>query len=225
MAERANSPSNLEGDSVDHETLKIAFFNAISGKWDGWENLVELNDKLDRGLQRMGVTAGEVIVDVGCGTGNLTLALLRTLGANGQVVAIDISRQMIERAKGKVSDPRARFLVQSAEDLALDNSQVDRVICFSVWPHFDDATKAIQQFWRVLKPHGMLHVWHLISRERVNQIHADAGPAVCFDMLPPAVELARDLEKAGFEVQTMIDDAEQYLVSARKLKLEQAMPR
>lgn len=225
MAERANSSSNSCGESVDHETDKVAFFNAISDKWDGWENLPQLNDKLDRGLQRMEVTAGEVIVDVGCGTGNLTLALLRMLGANGRVVAIDISPQMIERAKGKVSDPRVRFLVQSAEDLALDSNQVDRVICFSVWPHFDDEKKAIQQFWRILKPHGMLHVWHLISRERVNQIHADAGPAVCSDVLPAAGQLAESFENAGFEVQATIDDTEQYLVSVRKPKLAQAMSR
>jgi len=46
----------------------------------------------------MGVNPDETVLDVGCGTGNLTGALLARLSATGRVIAVDISPRMIEVA-------------------------------------------------------------------------------------------------------------------------------
>jgi ubiquinone/menaquinone biosynthesis C-methylase UbiE len=192
------------------------FFDGIAGKWDGWEDLEAVALRLSRGLDDLGVTADETIVDVGCGTGNLTRALLDKLSHAGRVVAIDISSEMIKRASEKVLDPRVAWHVGDASRTPIDDSAVDRVICFSVWPHLEDPNAAVEEFKRVLRERGTLHVWHLSSRATINEIHASAGEAVAGDVLVPAAEAAKLLERHGFTPYEVIDDDERYLVSARR---------
>ncbi|MBN2573212.1 MAG: class I SAM-dependent methyltransferase [Deltaproteobacteria bacterium] len=194
---------------------RSAHFDAIADQWDGWDDLVALGKRLDAGLAGFGLGPGETVLDVGCGTGNLTLALARALGKDGRVVAVDISPRMIEVARAKVSDPRVTFHVAEAERLPLPKASCHRVVCFSVWPHFVDRDAVARELARVLRPGGQVHVWHLASRDTINAIHASAGEAVKDDILAPAADTAACLERAGLRAATVIDDAEGYLVTAR----------
>ena len=196
---------------------KTKFFDGIADKWDGWEDLEAVAQKLSHGLDDLGVTADETIVDVGCGTGNLTRALLSKLSDAGRVVAIDISNKMVKRAREKVLDPRVEWHVGDASRMPIDDSSVDRIICFSVWPHFEDPNAAAEEFKRVLRQRGVLHVWHLSPRATINEIHASASEAVANDILVPATKAAKLLEKHGFEPYEVVDDDDddRYLVSAR----------
>ena len=156
------------------------------------------------------------VADVGAGTGLFTRTFAVRVGATGKVFAVDISPRMIEIARGKIADPRVTWHVASAENLPLAISACDRIVCFSVWPHFQDPQAVCQELSRVLRPGGHIHVWHLLSRHKINQIHAGAGDAVKHDLLLPAAETASQLAHAGFQVTTVIDDDERYLVTARK---------
>ena len=195
---------------------KARFFDRIADKWDGWEDLEAVARKLSRGLEDFGVNDDETIVDVGCGTGNLTRALLARLSQRGRVVAIDISAEMVKRAREKVPDPRVEWHVGDVTRMPLGDTSVDRIICFSVWPHFDDPGAVIAELKRVLRQGGALHVWHLASRATINEIHASAGEEVAGDVLVPASQTARLLAAHGFEPYEVIDDEERYLVSARR---------
>ena len=195
---------------------RVEFFDGIAEKWDGWEDLPALAGKLAAGLDEMGVGPGEVVLDVGCGTGNLTRALLAHLSPAGRVVAVDISPRMIAVARAKVADARVAWHAVDARRLPLADASCDRVICYSVWPHFDDREAVAGELRRVLRPGGHLHVWHLSARARINDIHAGAGPAVRHDVLAPVGETAALLAGAGFDVVTADETAERYLVSAVK---------
>ena len=199
--------------TVNHRT---DFFDTIADKWDGWEDLPALEKKLADGLGEFGVRADERVVDIGCGTGNLTRALLSRLSPKGKIVAVDISPRMIEVAKRKVSDPRVSWHPTDARRLPIDDAGCDRVFCYSVWPHFDDRAAVAAELGRVLTPGGLLHVWHLIPRERINEIHAGAGEAVRGDVLPPAEETAELLAAAGFRIVTASESDGRYLVTAVK---------
>ena len=195
---------------------RAAFFDAIADKWDGWECLTALGHKFAAGFDAIGVNPDETVLDVGCGTGNLTSALLARLSANGRIVAVDISPRMIEVARDKVRDERVAWHAVDASRLPLSAGHCDRVFCFSVWPHFEDPGAAAIEFRRVLKPGGQLHIWHLISRARVNEIHATADAAVNQDRLLPAEEVAATLSRLGFQIASVADTAEHYLVTAIK---------
>ncbi len=195
---------------------RTAFFDSIAPKWDGWDDLEALAAKFARGLNELGVGPAETILDVGCGTGNLTRALLARLSEAGRVIAVDISPRMIEIARGKVSDPRVAWHIEDARRLPLAAGSCDRAICYSVWPHFDDQVAVTREFLRVLRPGGSLHVWHLISRAMVNQIHSTAGEAVHHDVLLPAEQTGHLLAGLGFRVTTAVETTDSYLVTGRK---------
>lgn len=199
---------------ADYRNSRSEFFDNLAAHWDEREHMEELNRKLSAGFKEMGVNEDEHICDIGCGTGNLTVALLKILGPDGHVAAIDISPAMIEIARQKITDPRAQFLVETSDDMPFKDSCFHRVFCLSVWPHLEDYPRHISEFQRVLKPGGFVHVWHIVSRAKIDEIHSRASGAVINDVLMPATETARLFEAAGFEVVKVIDDNDRYLVTA-----------
>ena len=197
---------------------RIEFFDMIADQWDGWHDLRELACNLDAVFEKFGIDPSAKVVDAGCGTGNLTVSLLNgTLGPSGSVVAVDISAKMLDLARHKVTDPRVAWHCGPADSLPLDDGSADHVICFSAWPHFHDPATVIREFRRVLRAGGSLHILHLISRSKVNRIHAQAHPSVHHDILLPASDTARLLEMHGFHIINMTDDDSRYLITACKL--------
>ncbi|HNS99989.1 MAG TPA: class I SAM-dependent methyltransferase [Polyangiaceae bacterium] len=195
---------------------KVEFFNNIAELWDGWEDRDALGCVMKAGLQKMEISSHEIILDVGCGTGNLTQALLGRLGPGAKVAAIDISPRMVEVAKTKVRDGRVSWQVADACQTPFSSNYFDRIFCFSVWPHFDDPKATALELRRVLRPLGRLHIWHHIGRDKVNEIHATASPAVSRDILLPAQDLAALLLEWGFDVLEAEETENHYLISAQK---------
>jgi ubiquinone/menaquinone biosynthesis C-methylase UbiE len=197
---------------------KTSFFDDLASEWDGRVDLAALEAKLAAGLEELDVGADERVLDIGCGTGNLTRALVDRLSGEGRVVAVDISPRMIEVAQRKVQDSRVSWLAADARQLPLGDGAFDRVFCCAVWPHFEDKAAVARELSRVLVPGGLLHVWHPIPRERVNEIHAAAGPAVRHDVLRPAAETAELLAAVGYRTLLASEAEGRYLVTAQKPK-------
>ncbi len=198
------------------ENAKRAFFDGIATQWDQWHDLESLSQALATGLQKLEVARDETIVDLGSGTGNLTLALLAHLSQHGRVVAVDISEAMLAQAALKVRDDRVTWTNASAQAIPLPDETVDRVICFSAWPHFGNPDQVAMELNRILRPGGRVHVWHLASRAAINAIHAQAGEAVRADVLVEASKLATLFEHHGFVTDNAHEGAGDYLVTVRK---------
>jgi ubiquinone/menaquinone biosynthesis C-methylase UbiE len=199
------------------DPAKLSFFDAAAARWDASQDLPRLHARLAAGLAELGVGGDETVLDLGCGTGNLTRVLVGTLTARGCVIAADFSQPMLAAAARKVGrESRVVWSQADAGELPLADAAVDRAICFSAWPHFDDPYGVARELARVLRPGGSVHVWHLSSRAHINHIHATAGEAVGADLLGPAAETAGVLERCGLVVVTAIDDDTRYLVTAVK---------
>ncbi|MBN2722496.1 MAG: class I SAM-dependent methyltransferase [Deltaproteobacteria bacterium] len=201
-----------------YKNKRIDFFNNLSETWDSREHLGILKSKLQKGFSMLEIKPWENILDVGCGTGNLSVELLEILNEDGRVTGIDISAGMIEKAKKKVDDTRCNFMVETSDDTPFSNAEFHRIFCLSVWPHLVDKGNHVKEFMRILKPGGSLHIWHVVSRKEIDEIHLRAGETVKEDILPPGVETAAILESGGFSIKEVTDDSNQYLVTGIKLQ-------
>lgn len=207
--------------STEYLDPRVSFFDDLAERWDGFEDLQALAGRLAEGLRHFQVRPDERILEVGCGTGNLTSALCRHLSQAGRIVAVDCSARMLERARAKVTDGRVTWIHAHLQDLprdgaAFDGVAFDRAILMGVWPHLGGKGQVLESLHGQLRPGGMLHLWHIASRARINQIHSGGHPSIAQDMLEPASEISELLTDSGFEVLDSRDDETQHFVTARR---------
>ncbi len=95
-----------------------------------------------------------VVVDLCCGTGITTEAIIETLGPNGRVIGIDASGAMLGQARTQVTDERADFIRSPAEELlSVIEGPLDAVICNSaIWQ--TDFAKVAAAVGHLLRPGG-----------------------------------------------------------------------
>jgi SAM-dependent methyltransferase len=97
-------------------------------------------------------------LDVGCGTGALSSAILAQC-APRSVLGIDPSEGFVSTARTKVSDPRANFSVGDAQALQVGDASVDVAVSGLVLNFVPDRLKAIGELKRVTRPGGMVGVY------------------------------------------------------------------
>lgn len=95
---------------------------------------------------------GAHVLEVGCGTGLLTAALVTQVAL---VTAVDVSETLLRAARRRVVGANVRFLLASAHQLGFSARTFDCVIGSSVLHHLD-VPLALQEFHRVLKPRGTI---------------------------------------------------------------------
>jgi demethylmenaquinone methyltransferase/2-methoxy-6-polyprenyl-1,4-benzoquinol methylase len=171
---------------------------------------------LQRVVSELNIGPEDVVLDLGCGTGILTGILLGVLSDRGHIHAVDFSPAMIRVAQSKVYDRRITWHIADALHLSVSDSSIDRVVCFSSWPHFADFDAAAREIYRVLRNHGTLAILHLQSREKINHIHASAGGPIAGDLLPPATQLTSILQENSLIPTRTVDDDRMYLIVATK---------
>lgn len=100
---------------------------------------------------------GGQVLDVGCGTGLLTIQIAER-HPQLQVVGIDASRPMIEQAIRKRSRPNCEFRQALGEDLPFADQSFELVTSALFFHHVDRELKqrCLQEILRVLKPGGTL---------------------------------------------------------------------
>jgi demethylmenaquinone methyltransferase/2-methoxy-6-polyprenyl-1,4-benzoquinol methylase len=195
------------------------FFDDLAARWDMEVATDSFMLRLREVVAGLDIGQAEVVLDLGCGTGNLTALLAESLSARARIVAADLSEGMLERAREKLPDePRIEWVHADAAELPLPDGGIDRVICLSTWPHFAEPERIAGELHRILRPGGLFHVLHLDGRETINGIHRAIGGPVAEDLLPPAVELGALLVRAGFESREVRDEPDHYQVTvARRL--------
>lgn len=100
-----------------------------------------------------GVRAGQRALDVGCGTGALTMALSEVLGP-GNVAAIDPSERFAEACRARL--PAADVRVGIAEQLPWGVAEFDAVLAQLVVDGMNDARLGAEEMRRVARPGGAL---------------------------------------------------------------------
>ena len=96
---------------------------------------------------------GMTVLELGCGAGYFTQELARS-GAD--IVAIDVSPELLEIARANCSAPNVRYQIQNAHALSYAEAVFDSVVGSSVLHHLE-IEEALREIYRVLKPMGTIY--------------------------------------------------------------------
>lgn len=190
------------------------YFNSRADIWD--ENIAEKDtDKLTQMAERLELKPGSVVLDVGTGTGIFLPYLLKKIGNNGKIIALDLAEEMLAKARAKYPDEHIEFLHADIMEVPIYEEMFDSVVCYSSFPHFRDKLKALTRIKRVMKPGGRICICHTSSRDHINGIHSTL-PGMENDLLPSPDEMRILLANAGFTVIKIEEDSESYLAVGEK---------
>jgi SAM-dependent methyltransferase len=111
-------------------------------------------------LDQLEASEGLEWLDVGCGTGALSEAILARF-APGRLVGVDASPGFVSRAQEIIRDPRASFLIGDAQELPVGSAAFDIVVSGLVLNFVPDRLKALGEMKRAARPDGRVcfYVW------------------------------------------------------------------
>lgn len=122
------------------QAYKIAFYQATN-------SALVVAGQLQPGMR---------IVDLACGSGLTTRAILATIGDDCRIFAVDLSGEMLSIMRRSVTSSAVRFVQASADGFAQHiPGRVDRVFCNAAFWHFTDSGAVLQEVFVVLNPEGL----------------------------------------------------------------------
>jgi ubiquinone/menaquinone biosynthesis C-methylase UbiE len=148
--------------------------------------------------------AGQTVLDLGSGAGLDCLLAAQKVGAEGHVIGVDMTPEMIERARAnakRVNTTNVEFRQGYLEDLPVEADSVDVVISNCVINLSPDKAKVFAEIFRVMKPGGRLAVSDIVTDgelpEKVRtSLSAWAG---CVAGAVDAKEYVAMMEAVGFK--------------------------
>lgn len=157
MHETHNGPKTRSGLKTTGTTLHNASQYDIHSRILGL-GINSYNSRMI--IETAKIRPGDKVLDVGCGSGNLTLTAKKYAGPSGSVYGIDAAPEMIAvaREKAQRNELRAIFEVGLIEQLPFPDAMFDVVISRLVIHHLPDELKrrGFAEFFRVLKPGGRI---------------------------------------------------------------------
>jgi demethylmenaquinone methyltransferase/2-methoxy-6-polyprenyl-1,4-benzoquinol methylase len=163
----------------------------------------------DAGVQKLDPKAGDVVLEVGFGTGHSILALAESVGNSGKVHGIDISEGMLNITQGRVekAEVQERVILEcaDAQQLPYHASFFDKIFISFTLELFDtpDIPPVLSECWRVLRSGGRICVVAMAKTDKPNAmtwlyewLHERLPQYV--DCRPIFVK--ESLEEAGFRI-------------------------
>ncbi|MGB7076028.1 MAG: methyltransferase domain-containing protein [Xanthobacteraceae bacterium] len=186
---------------MDHIRRVAEEFGRQAHTFDVWAEKTD-DQVADRFRTALAKAGHGSILDVACGPGVVTAAIAP--GAVS-VVAFDATEQMLEKARARCAKAalhNVQFRCGDAENLPFDEEQFDGLITRLAVHHFVDPQRALNEMFRVLRPHGIAVIVDVVSSENVDESNLQNAIERLRDpshvRMLPASELDARVARSGF---------------------------
>jgi ubiquinone/menaquinone biosynthesis C-methylase UbiE len=146
-------------------------------------------------VRALALREGEVVADIGSGTGYFTLRLARAVGQTGKVFAVDISPDMVRHLNRRLRDEGVRNVVTvlaDADDPLLPDGSVDRFVIVNTWHHIEGHPAYLEKLKRMLRPGGQ--VVHIDFQKRDTPVGPPTSEKIARS------DLVAEMQSAGFRL-------------------------
>ncbi|HET9885312.1 MAG TPA: class I SAM-dependent methyltransferase [Candidatus Binatia bacterium] len=146
-------------------------------------------------LTALAIEPGEVIADIGAGSGYFTFRLAHRVGDKGRVYAVDISPDMIRHLNRRIRELKAMnvtAILADADDPLLADASIDRFFFSDSWHHIENQSKYLSLIKKMLKPGGEIIMIDFHKKE------LPVGPPM--QMKIAREDLIRQMESNGFRL-------------------------
>jgi ubiquinone/menaquinone biosynthesis C-methylase UbiE len=146
-------------------------------------------------LTALSLKPGEVIADIGAGSGYFTFPIAHHLGPEGKVYAVDVSPDMILHLNRRIRDLKTTNVVSvlaDPDDPLLPEQSVDRFFICDVWHHVENPSKYLGMIKKELKPGGQVIMIDFHKKELA------FGPPM--EMKIAREDLIKQMESNGFRL-------------------------
>ncbi len=201
-------------DHYDHDFSDIPrYVKAFeSPDRDAWQ-------KPDDVVSLLQLWPGNVVADIGAGTGHFEPRLAKAVGATGRVLALDVEPHMVTYLKRRVKrEGLGNVTVQkvAARDPGLADGSVDRLLVVNTWHHLPERARYASALNRALRPGGFVVVVDFTAE-------SPEGPPA-HARLSPATVIA-ELQAGGFSARTVEESLPlQYVVIGQKQVASKGRP-
>lgn len=144
-------------------------------------------------LTVLAIEPGEVIADIGAGSGYFTFRLAHHVGDKGKVYAVDISPDMIRHLNRRIRELKAMnvtAILADTDDPLLADASIDRFFFSDSWHHIENQSKYLSLIKKMLKPGGEIIMIDFHKKE------LPVGPPM--QMKIAREDLIRQMESNGF---------------------------
>jgi demethylmenaquinone methyltransferase / 2-methoxy-6-polyprenyl-1,4-benzoquinol methylase len=194
-------------DSAQFAEQVNRMFDRVAGRYDLLNSLMSagLHHRWrERAADRAELSAGDSVLDVCCGTGDLAFELSRRVAPNGKVIGCDFSEPMLDLAREKAANRAVegvRFEWADALSLPYDAGRFDAVTVGFGVRNFSDRDRGLREMTRVLRPGGRLVVLEFTEPRRPP---FSTFYALWFDRLAPILgKLSDDPEAYAYLAESV----------------------
>lgn len=159
------------------------------------------------------INLGDTVLDLGSGAGFDCFLASRRVGKAGKVIGVDITKEMVERAKAnakKYNFTNVEFRQGDIEELPIEDNSIDVVISNCVINLTPDKLKVFKEAYRVLKKGGKMYVSDIVllgslTNEQKNNPNLLVG---CVSGALPKEDYLATIAEVGFKVSILSEDRE-----------------